>query len=414
VLHAVQSQTGHDPALVISKSQRIEVVDCTLRDGEQAAGVWFTPEEKVELALLLDRAGVDVLDAGFPAVCEEEVEVLQELHHAGLRARVGATCRPVPGDILAAARARADEAFVFVPVSDTRLRAIGWTLEQARSQLRAGSALVLDQGMGLNVIAEDASRADSATILRLFDAIADLSVSRYILCDTVGAATPDRMGNLTGVVVGALGRSATVATHCHNDFGMATANTVASVAAGARCVTCTVNGLGERAGNADLAEVVAALTHLLDVDHSINPLLLAALAARVELYSGVHNSPLKPVVGSNVYSHESGIHVHGILKDPKNYAQLPPRWVGREHSVVLGKHSGLSAVAHTLAERGIGQHGADAAGWLERVKTASRQRSKLAHVAAHAAMVETRRELLGGVADDLFERMASAKVGGSR
>src|SRR5579871_4759542 len=228
--------------------ERVEVIHCTLRDGEQAPGVWFTPSEKVALAKLLDASGVDLLDAGFPAACDEEVETMQEMRRARLRAGIAATARAVTADVAAAERARAQEVFLFLPISDLRLHTgLGIDRREARRRLRAAA----------------------------LDAVGP---RRFVVCDTVGAAMPATIARLFETLRRAIDPRLILCTHCHNDFGLATANTLAAVGAGAAAVTCTVNGLGERAGNADLAEVVAALSLLYDVAHGIDPASLPRLA----------------------------------------------------------------------------------------------------------------------------------------
>jgi isopropylmalate/homocitrate/citramalate synthase/aspartate/tyrosine/aromatic aminotransferase len=389
----------------------VEIIDCTLRDGEQAAGVWFTVEEKVRLARLLDQAGVAVLDAGFPAAAEAEVEVLQELRAAGLRTAIGATARALPSDVAACERAHAQEVFMFLATSDIRLRTLGLSRAQVLSQLRAGAEEVLSRGMVLNVVAEDAYRTDARFLIELINGLHDLPIRRVVLCDTVGAAFPQAIEHVFSTVHDAIDRSIALCMHCHNDFGMAVANTLAGVLGGARAVTCTVNGVGERAGNADLAEVVAALTHVFGIEHGINPAYLASTSEEVERMSGIHMSALKPVVGSNVYSHESGVHVHGMLKDPRTYEFLPAAWTGRRSRIVLGKHSGVSSIEHVLRERGMSV-GDDAQlrNLLERVKSDGSRRSKELHTASHMAAVESRDALLAGVDPDVVVESDEVKT----
>jgi isopropylmalate/homocitrate/citramalate synthase len=380
----------------------VEVIDCTLRDGEQAAGVWFTVEEKLKIARLLDEAGISVLDAGFPAAADEEVEILQELRRAQLRARIGATARAVAGDIAACERAHAQEVFMFLATSDIRLQSLGLTREQVKVQLRAGAEEVVARGMGLNLVAEDAYRTDPRFLIELIQGLHDLPIGRVVLCDTVGAAFPQAIEHMFATVYDAIDRNVALCMHCHNDFGMAVANTLAGVIGGARAVTCTVNGVGERAGNADLAEVVAALSHVLGISHGINPAGLGVTSEAVERATGIFMSALKPVTGSNVYSHESGVHVHGMLKDPRTYEFLPAAWTGRHSKIVLGKHSGISSIAHVLRERGLPVGDDDQLrGLLDRVKRRSSERPKQLHFSAFATASSLRDELLCGVEPDV-------------
>ncbi len=364
----------------------VEVIDCTLRDGEQAPGVWFTHEEKLELAALLSQAGVSVLDAGFPASSELEVETLQALRGQGLRARIGATARPLESDIAAAERARAEEVFLFMPTSELRLQeTLGISRGEATDIFRAGAEMVIGRGMTLNLVCEDATRTDPGALIRLVEPLAaQMPIARLVLCDTVGCAHPASMHALVRTLGSALGGALVLCAHSHNDFGLAGANTLAAVAGGARAITCTVNGLGERAGNADLAECVAALTHLYGVEHGIDPARLARLSCAVERISGVHMSPIKPVTGSNVYRHESGVHVDGMLKDARSYEFLPASWSRQGTQYVLGKHSGSALVRHLLEQAGVPPSEELVRTLLAEVKTSTLGRDKTEHQRAYA------------------------------
>ena len=377
----------------------VEVIDCTLRDGEQAPGVWFTLEEKVDLATRLDDAGVDLLDAGFPATSDSDLEAIQEMRRRGIRAGLAATARPVGADVARAEAARADEVFLFMPTSDFRLRqTLGMSRARASGVFLAGAEDVVSRGMRLNLVFEDASRADVTPMLRLVEQIsARVPVRRLVICDTVGASSPASMERLIGRFHAAFGRQIVLCTHCHNDFGLAVANTLSAVGAGAQAVTCTVNGIGERAGNADLAETVAALTHVYRVRHHVDPDRLVPLSRLVEGLSGIHTSAIKPVTGFNVYRHESGVHVDGMLKDPLSYEYLPAGWVGRQTEYVLGKHSGSALVRALLDEGGFPVTEDVVARVLHGVKAATERRSKAGHQEMFAQVEAFRRSHLSGI-----------------
>jgi isopropylmalate/homocitrate/citramalate synthase len=377
---------------------RVEVIDCTLRDGEQTPGVWFTISEKLELAALLDGAGVDVLDAGFPGSGAEEVETLQALRQSGrVGASIGATARAVRGDVVAAERARAQEVFLFLPTSDLRLVGLGLSRSEAAKRVRTCAEEVLARGMGLNVVAEDAYRSDPCWLVELWESMHDLPMRRLVVCDTVGAALPQRMTELFALLRPRIDRGVALCAHCHNDFGMATANTIAAVMGGATVVTCTVNGIGERAGNADLAETTAGLTHLLDLDHGVRPEALGPLSSAVQRMSGVHTSPLKPVTGTNVYRHESGVHVDGMLQDARSYEALPAAWTGQSSGFVLGKHSGTSLLRHLLQAEGLELDDTALRGLLAEVKDWSRAREKSHHGRILDELTRFRERALGGI-----------------
>jgi isopropylmalate/homocitrate/citramalate synthase len=376
----------------------VEVIDCTLRDGEQAPGVWFTIEDKLALATALSQAGIAVLDAGFPGSSASEVEALQAIRDLALSSRIAATARPIDADIKAAARARADEVFLFMPTSDFRLKeTLGLTRSEAIDTFLAGAEEVAAFGMTLNLVFEDSTRAELRHLIGVADSVRRrVPVARLILADTVACAKPATMQGLVEDVITALDDEVVVCSHAHNDFGLATANTLAAVAGGARAITCTVNGLGERAGNADLAECVAALTHLYQVDHGIDPLALQTLSIMVEQLSGIHTSPNKAVTGFNVFRHESGVHVDGMIKDSRSYEFLPSSWAGRRSEFVLGKHSGAALIRHLLDAEGKEYDDALVRDGVDAVKTWVMQRDKQPHERAYAARDAFIRTALSG------------------
>ncbi|WP_155769589.1 LeuA family protein [Mycobacterium asiaticum] len=381
----------------------VEIIDCTLRDGEQAPGVGFSIAEKVEIGIALSQAGVDVLDAGFPASDPTEIEALQELRQRGINAAIGATARPFAGDIAAAEKARADEVFLFMPTSDARIEStLGLDRAAATDLLRGGAEEVTGRGMGLNIVFEDATRADPMFLIAVGERLVDagLTVRRMIPADSVGCATPGSMARLVRQLREAFGGAIAICPHCHNDFGLATANTLAAVEAGATSLTCTVNGLGERAGNADLAEVAVGLSYLHGRRHGINLAALQELAELVEHRSGVHTSFIKPVTGLNVFRHESGVHVDAMLKSQDSYEYLASSAVGRRTEFVLGKHSGRALVRILLREAGRDADDSAVAPLLAAVKS----RYGHANKTAHEQIFESRRrfftEHLSGVSLD--------------
>jgi isopropylmalate/homocitrate/citramalate synthase len=400
-------------------TRTIEVIDCTLRDGEQAPGVWFTVAEKLELARMLARAGVDMLDAGFPAASGADLEAMQQMRAEGLACRIAATARALRADIEAAQRSRAHEVFMFMPTSDLRLQTtLGITRAQALGVLREGAEEAAARGLGVNLVYEDATRAEIAWMCQLTCQVAThVPVRRLILADTVGCALPSTMARLIAAVRCDIPAEIVITTHCHNDFGLAVANTLAAVSAGAGAVTCTINGIGERAGNADLAETVAAFTHLLGVAHRVDPRQLSALAQLTERLSGVLCSPLKPITGFNVYRHESGVHVDGMLKDARSYEFLPASWVGHQTQYVLGKHSGRALIRHVLCQLGVSASESEEAELLSFVKRRVEERDKTDHArafrekeafqAAHLSGIEPK-QVLGEYLAGRAERRAKS------
>ncbi|MGH3877540.1 MAG: LeuA family protein [Actinophytocola sp.] len=381
----------------------VEVIDCTLRDGEQTPGVWFTVQEKVQLALLLDQAGIGVLDAGFPGASAADMDAMQEMRDAGVRASICATARPVHQDIAAAVKAKSDEVFMFMPTSDLRLKeTLGVTRDDAARIMRSGVEDIIEHELGVNVVFEDATRADPNYMIRLVNEVcAPGTVNRLILADSVGCGHPASMRTLVRTLRTQLDPGISLCTHAHNDYGLATANTLAAIEAGARSISCTVNGIGERAGNADLAECLAAMTHLHFIEHGVDALKLPELSRFVERASGIHMSATKPVTGYNVYRHESGVHVDSMLKDTRSYEVLPPSWIGYERDYVFGKHSGASLVRHVLGQANREVDDAIARRVVDRVKKMVSEKDKVRHEEAFEAKEAFTESALAGVPPEL-------------
>ncbi len=332
---------------------KLFVSDTTLRDGEQSAGVALQIEEKVRIAAMLDESGVAEIEAGIPAMGGDEAEAVQAVATSGLRARVIAWSRPRRSDIEASLRCGVDGVAISVPVSDLHLSRVlrrdrAWALETM------AEAVEFARGHGLYVCAcaADASRADPSFVAEYANCAGESGADRVRFCDTTGILDPFGMFDAVSWLINAA--SIPIEVHAHNDFGMATANAVAGVQAGAAYVSTTVNGIGERAGNACLAEVVMALKKLKGIDSGVDANRLRSLSEYVALHTRRTLPVDKPIVGENIFVHESGIHADGVLKDPETYEPFPPEDVGSRMQVVLGKHSGLHAVRYRFSrELGI-------------------------------------------------------------
>jgi len=330
------------------------ITDCTLRDGEQAPGVFFTLREKLAIADLLDAIGVDILDAGMPSNSEEERRTLEALLSKGYRAKIAATVRATPGDIDLAIACGIRDVFLFMPVSPQHLKhKFGLTLSEVKPRIESAVDYAVGKGLTVHFVAEDTVRADPLEVAPLLDRLGALGIASAMLCDTVGVMRPDTMEDFVRRLRGAMASAVTLGVHCHNDYGLATANTLAAIGAGCTHVTATVNGLGERAGNAALEEVVCALMDLYQARLNLEVSLLPRVSELVAAASGVFISPTKPIVGLNVFRHESGVHVDGMLKDPSTYESIDPERLGRRHEYLLGKHSGRGLVENLLQKRGI-------------------------------------------------------------
>ncbi|MBE9046068.1 homocitrate synthase [Pleurocapsales cyanobacterium LEGE 10410] len=330
----------------------IQINDTTLRDGEQAAGVAFTVVEKVIFATLMDAIGVQELEVGIPAMGSSEAEAITQITQLGLNTKLTGWNRAVRSDIDASLACGLERVHISVPVSEIQIAVkFQGNCQLIFDRLRDTVSYARDRGLYVSVGGEDSSRADESFLLDTALAAQDWGASRFRFCDTVGILDPLTTHSKVRQLVDKL--VIPVEMHTHNDLGMATANAIAGVRAGASSINTTVNGLGERAGNAALEEVVMALKRIYGMNIGINTSKFKAISEFVVDASGCDVPPWKAIVGKNAFAHESGIHGHGVLQNPATYEPFTPEEVGRERQLIIGKHTGKHLITNLLQQHDI-------------------------------------------------------------
>ncbi|NEQ97513.1 MAG: homocitrate synthase [Cyanothece sp. SIO2G6] len=361
-------KSGNQKETCSKETRSVAIHETTLRDGEQAAGVAFGIEEKVAIAQALDQAGVDELEVGIPAMGQEEAEAIRQMTRLSLQAKLTGWNRAVISDVQASINCGLSRVHISIPVSDVQINAKfhgHWRamLEQLRDTINFAK----DHDLWVSVGGEDSSRADASFLLDAAQYAQEWGTSRFRFCDTVGILDPLTTYEQVSYLVTHL--DIPVEMHTHNDLGMATANAIAGIRAGATSVNTTVNGLGERAGNAAIEEVVMALKRIYSISTNVDTHQLLDLS---HLVAGLSNAPVPPwkaVVGKNAFAHEAGIHAHGILKDPHTYEAFDPREVGWQHQLVLGKHSGQHLLRSVLERYDISLNPAETQAVLAAVRS---------------------------------------------
>jgi len=332
------------------KPFHIEICDVTLRDGEQTPGVSFSCEEKVDIATLLDEIGIEVIEAGFPAVSANEKQCVKTIANLGLDARICGFSRAREQDIQTAIDCDVDMVSIFIPTSELHVRL---KFKKPREQVLEDALKMIDfardHGVQVRFAAEDASRTDLPFLKEVYLRAAEHGALLLSFADTVGFLIPSEMHRIMTDLVASVNRP--FCAHCHNDMGCAVANTITAAEAGAFQLHTTVNGIGERAGNASLEELLVALRMKKGIDR-YDLSRLTELSHMVEKYSGVPLPRNKPVTGELAFSHESGIHIAAILEDPASYEYFPPDMVGSERKFILGKHTGKKALEFVMASIG--------------------------------------------------------------
>jgi len=340
--HALDPQT-HGP---------IGLYDTTLRDGEQTVGVVLSPEDKLEIATALDTVGIDRIEAGFPRVSEDDWKAVELIAAAGLHAEVWGFSRAVQADVEALVELGVRSSVIESPISDGKLRALGVSRETMLERIRSAVSFAAGHGIRVAFFGVDSSRADLEFFRRAYETAVEAGAKEVVVVDTLGIATPEAAAFLVGLTVDRLGAEIPVHWHGHNDFGLAAASAIAAVQAGATWVQGTINGMGERAGNADLAEVALALEALYGIATHLRLDRVREVAALVQERSGYALAPWKPVTGENLFTRESGA-VAAQFHDPPAIEPYASELVGADRRIVLGKKSGLDSIRIKAAELGL-------------------------------------------------------------
>jgi len=348
------------------------IIDTTLRDGEQAPGVVFSLQEKIEIARRLDEIGIPELEIGTPAISKAEQNDIRCLINQGFSFRSTCWARASKSDLDATLNTGATRVNLSFPVSDVQLKALGKTRNWVMNTLPEIMDVATDWFDFVAVGAQDASRADISFLKEYISAVKFYGGQRIRIADTVGIMNPVSVQNLFGVLSNSFSET-DFEFHGHNDFGMATANHVVALTTGASAVSLTINGLGERAGNAALEEVIFALKYSYGIDLDFNGKLLTELSSYVERISGRKLPVSKPVTGEMAFSHESGIHCRSLRENPLTYQPFNPNEIGKETVFVIGKHSGAGALTEFLEKRNIFLTKTETVDLVTKIKTLSTQ-----------------------------------------
>jgi len=330
----------------------VGLYDTTLRDGEQTVGVVLDPEQKLEIARLLDGLGIDRIEAGFPRVSQDDWEAVRLISGAGLRAEIWGFSRAVPADLEALVELGVGASVIESPISDLKLGALGVTREKMLGRITDAMRFAADHGIHTAFFGVDSTRADPAFYEQAYRGAVEAGAREVCVVDTLGIASPEAVAELVGRTIEWVGPEIPVHFHGHNDFGLATAAAVAAVRAGARWVQGTINGMGERAGNANLGEVALTLRALYGVESELRLERIREVSERVRALSGYSLEPWKPVTGETLFRRESGA-VASQFHDPPSIEPYSSELVGAERGVVLGKKSGLDSIRIKADELGL-------------------------------------------------------------
>ena len=361
---------------------KVRIFDTTLRDGEQTPGVSLSPEKKLNIAKKLDKLGIDAIETGFPVISDGEREAVKMITSANLKAELCGLARTNKKDIDAAIDCGLNYIHTFIATSDIHLEyKLKMTRDEALSKAIEAVEYGKTRGLQVEFSAEDATRTDREFLKKVFGEVAKAGADRIDIPDTVGYSTPQYIAEITKDAIDAT--KLPISVHCHNDFGLAVANAISGIQAGAQCAHVTINGIGERAGNASLEEFVMALNSLQfeqKWETNINTKLLYETSRYVSKLVGITVQPNKAIVGENAFGHESGIHTHGVLSNPLTYEPISPEVVGRTRWLQVGKHAGIHGMNAMLKEYGVEPNDEQTKQILDQVKNIGDQGKQVTEV----------------------------------
>ena len=334
---------------MITINKKIEILDSTLREGEQTPGVSFTNHQKIEIAEMLDNFGVDFLELGHPAVSPDIYKTIDTLGQLSLNAKKIVHGRLIKSDIDDAVDLGIPWIGLFFGTSREYLND-KYRLDEKKSLELIEEAIVYAKSKKLKVrfTAEDASRTDLAFLLKIGELVEKAGADRFSLADTVGILHPNKVSELVRFFLSRL--KIPIHMHCHNDFGLATANALQAIVSGARCVDVTINGLGERCGLPPLAEVTAALDELYNIKHTWDLKKLNEMSLYIDQITRINKNNTRPITGEYAFSHKAGLHINAMLKNPKSYESIPPKKLNRKHEFIIDKYASRNAIRHRLDE----------------------------------------------------------------
>ena len=361
---------------------KIRIFDTTLRDGEQTPGVSLSPEKKLNIAKKLDVLGIDAIETGFPVISDGERNAVKMIANENLQSELCGLARTNKKDIDAAVDCGLNYIHTFIATSDIHLEyKLKMTREQALEKAIDAVEYGKSRGLQVEFSAEDATRTDREFLKKVFGEVAKAGADRIDIPDTVGYSTPQYIAEITKDAIDAT--KLPISVHCHNDFGLAVANAISGIQAGAECAHVTINGIGERAGSASLEELVMALNSLQfdqKWETNINKELLYETSRYVSKIIGITVQPNKAIVGENAFGHESGIHTHGVLNNPLTYEPISPEIVGRTRWLQVGKHAGIHGMNAMLKEYGIVPNEEQTKKILDKVKNIGDQGKQVTEV----------------------------------